>query len=502
MHLLVSLAERPEPIEVMLRRALDSFQTVVLFDLAVIFELDGADLKVHTAAGPLADQRVRRHRLLLERFPTIARVLETRRPVALRDHHHTSEGDPFDDLLALPHGHACMVVPLYAGDRTLGAMTFDRRVCEPYPPAVVELAGVFGQLLAVTMLHAEQSALLLRHRGILQELARTQQRESERGLDTPAHFANLRSPEMQRLVRQAQLVAETPVPVLVQGETGVGKELLARAIHAWSPRRDEAFVAVNCAAIPEALLESELFGHVRGAFTGANAARAGRFVTAGGGTLFLDEIGDLPLAAQSKLLRVLQEGTFEPVGSDRPVKVDVRIIAATHVDLEQAVADGRFREDLYFRLAVFPLHLPPLRERMEDLGQIAHDILVAIARRSGRGPWTLTPDALEALAREQWPGNVRQLHNALERATILVAHGPLDARAVLPEARGRRQVKTADEPLETLEAVERRHIVKVLSRCQGRLYGERGAAKVLGMKPTTLQSRMLKLGITRSDVPG
>ena len=195
-------------------------------------------------------------------------------------------------------------------------------------------------------------------------------------------------------MRQARQVAGTSLPVLIQGETGVGKELLARALHEWSGRRDEGLITLNCAAIPDSLIESELFGHVKGAFTGAASSRAGRFLTANGGTLFLDEIGEMPLPAQAKLLRVLQEGTFQPVGSDRSIKVDVRIFAATNVDLEAAVEEGRFRQDLYYRLDVFPLEIPPLRERPEDIAPIAVLVLEAIARRTGRGPWTLPADVV------------------------------------------------------------------------------------------------------------
>jgi transcriptional regulator with GAF, ATPase, and Fis domain len=485
-----------------LKRALDSLQCVVPYDLAAIFELDRDQLRVRTALGRLADERVRRHRIDLGRFPTIQQAMETRRPVALLEHHHSSdEGDPYDNVLDLPHGHSCMVVPLYSGDRALGVMTFDRAICEPYRPEIVELAGVFGQLLALAILYAEQAASLERQRHRLREQNRLLREESGGGSAAATCIEETRSPVMARLVRQARQVASTVLPVLIQGETGVGKELLARAVHEWSGRREEGLVTLNCAAIPDSLIESELFGHVRGAFTGAASARAGRFLTANGGTLFLDEIGEMPLPAQAKLLRVLQEGTFEPLGSDRTIKVDVRIIAATNVDLEAAVDEGRFRQDLFYRLDVFPLEIPPLRERPEDIGPISASVLGAISRRTGRGPWALHPEAVEALARHPFPGNVRQLVNALERATIVSPGGVIGVDDLLaPSGRKRRPV-VADAPASgasvPLEEMERRYIGEVLLRTGGRIYGRGGAAEVLGLKPTTLQSRLRKLGIER-----
>jgi transcriptional regulator with GAF, ATPase, and Fis domain len=305
--------------------------------------------------------------------------------------------------------------------------------------------------------------------------------------------------------------------VLITGETGSGKEVLANAIHAWSPRGDEPFVTLNCAAIPENLVESELFGYVRGAFSGATADRAGRFLAAHGGTLFLDEIGDMPLSVQAKLLRVLQqEGAFEPVGADRTVRVDVRIIAATHVDLEAAVAARRLREDLYFRIAVFPLRVPPLRERPEDLPILAQALLDELAARRGRGPWTLTPAAIGMLARHPWPGNVRQLVNVLERAVILQPAGELDvahvdpgsgaglaglAGAAAPAGAGAPGVGIGTgigagiEPFEKLDDHERRYLRRVLEHTGGKIYGPGGAAELLGLPPTTLQSKLRRYGL-------
>ncbi len=509
---LAPLAFGAASLEEVLRRALDSLQVVVPYDLAVILDLGLDDqLSVRTAIGRLADDRVRRHRIQLERFPTIKRAIETRRPIALLEAQHQSdEGDPYDSVLDLPDGHSCMVVPLYSGDRALGVMTFDRAVCEPYRPEIVQLAAVYGQLLALAILYAEQAAALDHQQRRLREQNRLLVEETGGGAFAAASLEQTRSPVMGRLVRQARQVAGTSLPVLIQGETGVGKELLARALHAWSGRRDEGLITLNCAAIPDSLIESELFGHVKGAFTGAASARAGRFLTANGGTLFLDEIGEMPLPAQAKLLRVLQEGAFQPVGSDRSVKVDVRILAATNVDLETAVEEGRFRQDLYYRLDVFPLEIPPLRERPEDIAPIAAIVLDGIAGRTGRGPWSLPPEVVVALERHAWPGNVRQLVNALERATLLAPPGPIpDEDLLAPLGRRRRQPAPppaaapagTEREVVSLEEMERRYIRDVLRRTGGRIYGRGGAAEALGLKPTTLQSRLRKLGIDRRPPP-
>ena len=497
------MAARPQALEDLLDRALAALAEIVPYDLAAVLELDQGSLRVRAARGPLAGPAVRRHRLDLEAFPTIRRALETRRPVALLEHDHASaEGDPYDGLLDLPEGHACMIVPLFAGDRDLGVITLDRSECGPYPAQAVQLAGVYGQIVGLAFLYAQQARVLDDYRGRLEERNRLLAREAGWAEDPGALLESARAPAMQRLARLARQVAATDAPVLIRGETGVGKEVLAQAIHQWSPRRGRSFVKLNCAAIPAALIESELFGHVKGAFTGAGQARPGRFLTANGGTLLLDEIGDLPLEAQAKLLRVLQSGTFEPVGSDQTVRVDVRMLAATHVDLEAAVRAGRFREDLFYRLEVFPLQMPPLRERREDVPAIARSVLDALSTRSGRGPWTLPQDTVALLASRSWPGNVRQLRNALERATILRVSGALRPEDFSALADGVVAEPSRLEAPATLDEVTRAHITAVLRHTRGRLYGVDGAAAILGLKPSTLQSRMKKLGIERLAAAG
>jgi len=524
---LVDLAASETAIDDLLRRGLDWVGKLAPYDLATIFELDGEDLHIRAARGPLAKADVRAHAIELARFPSIREALETRRARAFtEDDHSHGDGDPFDGVLDLPHGHACMVVPLCAGARTFGVMTLDRTECVRYPDATVQLVEVFGQVLALAILHAEQKLALDRvHRGTEEHAKRL---EAELVGDPFGVLESSESPAVKELVRRARQVAQTSTPVLIRGETGTGKERLARAIHLWSPRESRPFVTLNCAAIPENLMESELFGHVRGAFTGAARDRPGRFQIANRGTLLLDEVGELPPALQAKLLRVLQEGTFEPVGSDRTVKVDVRVVAATHVDLESAVASGRFREDLYYRLAVFPLALPPLRDRLEDLPRLCEHILAEQATRIGRRGIRLGPDALDRLSGYAFPGNLRELSNLLERAAILSGGGVVDARYLdVPESprdRGAPAAMSAREvgaiarrappaesaeserddldpfdamPIVPLAEMEARYVAHVLARTGGRIYGAGGAAERLAVPPSTLQSRMKKLGVSR-----
>jgi transcriptional regulator with GAF, ATPase, and Fis domain len=494
---LAQLASRPQALGDVLRSALASLREVVPYDLAVVYELRGEVLQARAAEGPLADARVRAHTLPLAKFPSIARALEQRRPIALTEEQHAGEeGDPYDHVLDLPAGHSCMVVPLYAADRSLGIITLDRGLCETYPPNVVQLAGVYGQIVSIAMLFAEQAELLTRYRQQLREEVRLLAEERGDASWAVRQLEGSRDVRMQDLARLAKQVAASDLPVLLMGETGTGKEVLAQAIHAWSRRGEGPFVTLNCAAIPEHLVESELFGHVKGAFSGAAGERAGRFLTANGGTLLLDEIGDMPMPTQAKLLRVLQEGTFEPVGSDKTMRVDVRVIAATHVDLRQAMHEGGFREDLFYRLAGFPLTLPPLRERLEDIGPIAHSVLDGVARRTGRGPWQLTEPALEKLRRYAFPGNVRELANVLERATIFESEGTITPEMlVLATSAPPPTALPSGESFPDFAHMQRDYFRRVLERTKGRIYGDRGAAELVGLKPTTLQSRLKKLGI-------
>jgi transcriptional regulator with GAF, ATPase, and Fis domain len=279
----------------------------------------------------------------------------------------------------------------------------------------------------------------------------------------------------------------------VTGETGTGKEVVVRAIHRLSPRKNKILVKVNCAALPSGVIESELFGHEKGAFTGALARRVGRFELADGGTLFLDEVGDLPLELQAKLLRVLQEGEFERLGGSQTLKVNVRMIAATNRDLKTAVEEGRFRADLFYRLNVFPIPIPPLRERMEDVPRLTRHFVMIYAAKMGKSIGSISERVLSKLMAYNWPGNVRELQNVLERAVILSRTNRLELDDALPAPlAGPRTTVTR-----TLEDIERGHILSVLESVGWRVSGDHGAGKILGLKRTTLEARMSKLGITR-----
>lgn len=300
---------------------------------------------------------------------------------------------------------------------------------------------------------------------------------------------------LKRVLKQVEDVAPTDATVLILGETGTGKELIARAIHELSPRRDHAFVRLNCSAIPSGLLESELFGHEKGAFTGAIAQKVGRLELAHQGTFFLDEVGDLPLELQPKILRALQEKEFERVGGTRTIPVNVRLVAATNRDLAKMVNAGQFRSDLYYRLRVFPVTIPPLRERRDDIPILVRYFLGTHSKRMGRRIETIPAQTMQALLKWPWPGNIRELENFIERSVIL-SPGPV-LRAPLAELEA---VEESAGPINgNLEAAEREHILRVLRECKGMIGGANGAAGRLGLKRTTLNSKMKKLGIKRRD---
>ena len=311
------------------------------------------------------------------------------------------------------------------------------------------------------------------------------------------------SPAMHELFESLKRVAVTDATVLIFGETGTGKELIARSIHQAGARKDKPLVRVNCAAIPGALMESEFFGHERGAFTGATARRDGRFALADGGTIFLDEVGELPLDLQAKLLRVLQEGEFEPLGSARTRKVNVRVLAATNRDLDAMVRAGKFREDLFYRLNVFPVRVPPLRERGDDTALLARAFAERLARRMGRRLEPLHPDDCRRLQDYSWPGNVRELQNVIERAIILSTGPRLDLNRAMPAsaAPARSSVEAASGSparilsAKELESFERANLESALAACGGKISGQDGAAGRLGLPPSTLRSRMKALRV-------
>jgi len=314
------------------------------------------------------------------------------------------------------------------------------------------------------------------------------------------------SKPFRRVLELVAEVAPTDSTVLLYGETGTGKELIARAIHASSSRKDRPMITVNCAAIPESLMESEFFGHEKGAFTGATQRREGRFTLADGGTIFLDEVGELNLEMQSKLLRVLQEGEFAPVGSSRNLRVDARVVAATNRDLSKAVQQGHFRTDLYYRLSVFPISIPPLRKRGNDIGLLANHFAEKYASRMSKPIAPLGHDLLDRLKNYDWPGNVRELQNVIERGVITSHHGYLNLGYALPQtgqSQNKPEVKSEFNKngrvltAPQMQQLERNNITLALEQCQWKVSGKDGAARLLGLPPSTLQSRMKSLGIVR-----
>jgi anaerobic nitric oxide reductase transcription regulator len=398
------------------QRLLESLGRIIPYDAATLMQIEGDHLRVVAARGLSEDARGRR--FLRREHPRLDIICHSKTPVRFAA--DSPIPDPFDHLLAdetlsQRRIHSCLGCPLYAADVLIGALTAD--AVDPkafdgldlrFLEAIAALAG--AEMQATNLIQAlEASAEKLGM--ITRDLMRDAQ--MSRGSEMIGD-----SSVMERLRREIDLVARSDFAILVTGETGTGKELVARAIHAASHRNEQPILTVNCASLPESLAESELFGHVKGAFTGAVSERTGKFELADGGTLFLDEVGELPLSVQPKLLRVLQEGEVQKIGSDRVKRVDVRLIAATNRDLHREVVAGRFRADLFHRLNVYPLHVAPLRERSEDIATLAGHFCQQTQRRIGTGTARLAQEALEMLKRYLWPGNVRELENVISRAVL------------------------------------------------------------------------------------
>ncbi len=421
----------------------------------------------------------------------LSHVIATRQPFVI---HTLADALPWLDsdvgqkLMAEGLASGCSV-PLVAHDRVIGLLNVGSRSEGAITPATVELLARIATQLAP----AVENALSYRELRELKNKLAAEKLYLEAELRADKNFEEIRgeSPKLTRVLSEVKTVAPTDATVLITGETGTGKELVARAVHALSARKDRTFIKLNCAAIPSGLVESELFGHERGAFTGAIAAKAGRFELADEGTLFLDEIAEIPLELQAKLLRVLQEKQFERLGSSKTVKVDVRVVAATNRDLEKAVAEGRFRSDLYYRLNVFPIELPPLRERPEDVPVLVRHFVSKFARRAGKSIESIPQVTLEKLTRYPWPGNVRELENLIERSVIISTGPSLEVPLVEAPA----PIERPETP--TLVEAERQLILRVLGETKWVIGGKDGAAERLGMNRTTLNSRMRKHGIVR-----
>src|ERR1017187_867143 len=423
-----------------------------------------------------------------------AEALATGRPVVARDTDSDRYPSPnFGKFVALGTRSAC-VVPLIARYRTIGTLELARMTDDAWTPDDLKFLVQVASQIAMTV----ENSLAFRELAEMKERLATEKLYLEDEIRLDQNIGNMvgEGPAFHGVVKGIQTVAPTDANVLITGETGTGKELVARAIHELSGRSKGSFVKVNCAAIPASLLESELFGHEKGSFTGAVAQKIGRFELAHHGTLFLDEIGEMPLELQPKLLRAIQDQEFERVGGNRTIRTDARFVAATNRDLKAMVADNSFRADLYYRLHVFPVNVPPLRERREDITLLTRYFVQKHAQRMGRNIDTIPTSVLDALTNYDWPGNIRELQNVLERSVILTGGNVL--QVAMPELIGKAGAIALYErsPAESPDA-ERATILKALEEARGQIGGPEGAAARLGLKRTTLQSRMRKYNIAR-----
>jgi formate hydrogenlyase transcriptional activator len=478
------------------RVAVGELREVVGFDRASITLVDEAGRHLRFAAlEPPEREILGRNDFIPVQGSGLGEAVTTKKTVHRPD---LSVGDRRveEELLYKAGIRAVLFTPLILRGRAIGTFNLAGRV----PGAFSEDDVLFFEQVAQHMTSAVANAQAYSE---IQSLKDELQRENvylKDELSTEHHFFEVvgTNPQLTQALRDAERVALTDATVLIRGETGTGKELIARAIHRLSSRRDRALIKVNCAALPETLIASELFGHERGAFTGAVARKPGRFELADGGTIFLDEIGDLPLEIQVKILRVLQEREFERVGGTQPIKTDVRIIAATNRDLESLISRGAFRQDLYYRLNVFPITVPPLRERPEDIRELAMHMVRKHSRRQNKKITRLSQKTMNLLQTYHWPGNVRELENLVERAVILCEGDILsfDERWLAPgSAPPSGDFKTLEEIEAHLVDTQKRFFQNVLMTTGGRVYGPHGAAELLNLKPTTLQSRLKALGL-------
>jgi formate hydrogenlyase transcriptional activator len=459
-------------------------------------------------AGSLASEHFRAG-LEFHRSETIAAlVFDQQRPVLRRDLEKEQQYPNDRRLLAEGVKTDCLV-PLVVHGRSIGTLNLASRTAGSYGEADLELLQEIGNqvALAVENMQSYEEIATLKARLEKENVYLKEEIRTEHNFEEIIGS----SPPLLAVLRDLAQVARTDATVLICGETGTGKELIARAIHGRSARKNRPLVKVNCSAISAGLVESELFGHMKGAFTGAIERRVGRFELADGGTLFLDEVGELPLETQVKLLRVLQEQEFEPVGSSRTLRVDVRVIAATNRRLHDAVRAGTFRSDLFFRLNVFPLELPPLRERRSDIPQLVMYYLSHCCKKLGKNMEGISEEAMGWLERYAWPGNIRELQNVIERAIILARSPILEAEPDLVTMLGSDTVSRAPagaamaqavpptpSAFPTLQEVEREHIRAALKQSGGVVEGRRGAARLLNLHPNTLRHRMDKLGLKRA----
>ena len=481
----LDLRELLTAIATCLRRVLEhEYTSLSLYDPA------SNQLRLHAIDFPKGKGLVQEEMLLPLEGTAAGEVFRTRQPLLVSPANFGRfQADIARRFVEEGLRSAC-IVPLATSNRMLGTLSLASLREGAFTQEDVDLLTQVANQVAI----AVENALAYQEIDELKNKLAEEKLYLEEEIRTEHNFEEIigESAALKSVLSPVETVAPTDSTVLIQGETGTGKELVARAIHNLSRRHDRTFVKVNCAAIPTGLLESELFGHEKGAFTGAIAQKAGRFELAHQGTLFLDEVGDIPLELQPKLLRVLQEKEFERLGGNRTIRVDIRLVAATNRDLSQMVADGEFRSDLYYRLNVFPIRVPALRERAEDIPLLVRYFVQNHARRMDKLIDSISTEDMEKLTRYAWPGNVRELENLIERAVIL-SPGP-----VLRIPEGQLAPQTGAVPAATtLEAAEREHILRILHQTNWVIAGPNGAASRLGMKRTTLESKLKKLKIAR-----
>jgi formate hydrogenlyase transcriptional activator len=511
-NVLVSTRELPE----LFRGIVSTLERVIHHDYTSLALLDPFTglLKIYALDFPGRQELIKPEVTILRDMSPSGDAIASGKSVCVRGAELDRYPSEVIEILRKDGIQTICCIPLITHGRTFGTLNVASRRLEAFPGREISLLQQVGAQIAI----AVENALAFKEIDALKDKLAEEKLYLEEEIRSEFNFEEIigDAPSLKRALAQVEVVAPTDTAALILGETGTGKELIARAIHNLSPRRQRTFVKINCAAIPSGLLESELFGHERGAFTGALNQKIGRFELADHGTLFLDEVGDLPMELQPKLLRVLQEQEFERLGSNRTIKVDVRVVAATNQDLAKQVADRTFRSDLYYRLNVFPIQIPALRERREDVPLLVRYFVQKFSARLNKVVEYVPAEAMNALTNYSWPGNVRELENFIERAVLLSPGKELrvpvsellsDPGMPAAERSPRRGVvarigENSDEvpasaSVSTLEQAEREHILRALQQTQWRIGGPKGAAGLLDMKRTTLQARMRKLNIRR-----
>jgi formate hydrogenlyase transcriptional activator len=503
-NVLVTSLELPE----LFRGIVSTLQRVIHHDYTSLALLDPVTglLKIHALDFPGRQGLLKPEMVIPRDASPAGRAIEEGRTLVARGGELDQYTSEVVKLLRAEGLQTICCIPMTNRGRTFGSLNLASRRTDVFSAADIELVQQVAAQIAI----AVENALAFRQIDALKDKLAEEKLYLEEEIRNAYNFEEIvgESAALRRVLAQVELVAPAGTTVLIQGETGTGKEVIARAVHNLSPRRERTFVKINCAAIPSGLLEAELFGHERGAFTGALSQKIGRFELADHGTLFLDEVGDIPLELQPKLLRVLQEQEFERLGSTRTQRVDVRVVAATNRDLAKLVAERAFRSDLFYRLNVFPIHVPALRERREDVPLLVRYFVQKYSRRLNKTEEYVPADAMDALANYAWPGNIRELENLIERAVLLSPGKELrvplaelkSTPGALDDTLSVSSLLTSPSSapaISTLEEAERQHILRALRQTEWRIAGPKGAATLLGMKRTTLQARMRKLGIRR-----